>query len=74
MTINQDSRRFPLTKWDPGVLKIYLLRNNHELLAAKKRRKLGVCQDAQARGLNRDVTSFCCLRKVRKPVQCSCLM
>ena len=32
MTVNQDSRRFPLTKWDPGVLKIYLLRNNHELL------------------------------------------
>ena len=32
MTVHQDSRRFPLTKWDPGVLKIYLLGNNHELL------------------------------------------
>ena len=41
---------------------------------AKKRRKLPIYQDAtHAREVNRDVTSFCCLRKVRKPVQCSCL-
>ena len=37
----------------------------------KKSRKLRVCQDARARGVNPGAASFCYLCKVRKPVQCS---
>ena len=37
-------------------------------VTAKKWRKLSICQDVRACGVNRGLPSFCYLRKVRNPV------